>query len=99
MILGNFFLFSPFFHPFPFFFLTHNICQKCQNIFVRNLTLVGNSHHLFVLLFRNSSAPPPGLPHQGGGTVFPRPWWEGLGEGAELVRYFVFSFASFAPLR
>jgi len=34
----------------------------------------------------NSSAPPPGLHHQGGGTVFPRPRWEGLGEWAELVQ-------------
>ena len=39
-------------------------------------------------LFCNSSAPPPDLPHRGGGNVFPRPWREGLGEGGELIHSF-----------
>ncbi len=29
--------------------------------------------------------PPPSLPHRGGGNIFPRPLWEGFGEGAELL--------------
>jgi len=45
---------------------------------------------IYLLVLKcNSSAPPPDLPHpfgsaqgrQGGGNVFPRPLWEGLGEG------------------
>ena len=44
---------------------------------------------------RNSSAPPPSLTSSpfiplrrgtGGGNIFPRPLWEGLGEGAELLQ-------------
>ena len=35
------------------------------------------------------TSPLPLYPHQGGGqgeeTFFPRPWWEGLGEGGELI--------------
>ena len=37
----------------------------------------------------NSSAPPPDLPIEGEETFFPRPWWEGLGEGGELIRRFI----------
>src|SRR3972149_10011391 len=31
---------------------------------------------------------PPSWRGTGGGNVFPRPWWEGLGEGGELIQIF-----------
>ena len=43
----------------------------------------------------NSSAPPPGLPHWGGSNVFPRPLWEGLGEGVNCNGYCNYNCSTF----
>ena len=37
----------------------------------------------------NSSAPPPDLPHRGGGNVFPPPLVGGVRGGGELIRRFI----------